>query len=172
MRKVYVFTMAVALMAPIAVLAAGPAGAAGGTTCGKPSGTITISPGLTSTPTVQTISVVLPVKACKGGGVTGGTSKGSIKTAAIDISTFASGKPVVLNDTIVWNTKATTTFSASASTKISSKGAITSTIKGKVTKGLFVGGNVSATVNVKLGPLVHNAIKNLIITGTTAFVIT
>ncbi len=172
MRKACVFAMAVVLVAPIAVLTAGPANAAAGTTCGKPSGTITISPGLTSKPTVQTISVVLPVKACKGGGVTGGSSKGSLKTAAIDISTFAGGKPVTLNDTITWNTKATTTFKASATTKISSKGVITSTIKGKVTKGLFLGGTVSATVVVKLGPLVHNAIKNLIITGTTAFVIT
>jgi len=172
MRKICLFTMAVALMAPIAVLTAGPASAAGGTKCGKPSGTITISPGLTSKLTVQTISVVLPVKACVGGGVTSGSSKGSIKTAAIDISTFASGKPVTLNDTITWNTKATSTFSATATTKISSGGAITSTVKGKVTKGLFVGGTVSTTVNVKLGPLVHNAIKNLIITGTAAFVIT
>ncbi|MGO9876519.1 MAG: hypothetical protein ACLPVY_22310 [Acidimicrobiia bacterium] len=172
MRRIYLLTMVVALVAPVAVLTAGPASAAGGTTCGKPSGTITISPGLTSTPTVQTISVVLPVKACKGGGVTGGTSKGSLKTAAIDISTFANGKPITLNDTITWNTKATTTFSATTNTKISSSGAITATIKGKVTKGLFVGGTVTATVNVKLGPLVHNAIKNLIITGTTAFVIT
>jgi len=41
-----------------------------------------------------------------------------------------------------------------------------------VTKGLFVGGTVSTTVTVKLGPLVHNAIHTLFITGTTAFVIT
>jgi hypothetical protein len=63
-------------------------------------------------------------------------------------------------------------FSAKAATRISSKGFITSTIKGKVTKGLFLGGTVTTTVAVKLGPLVHNAIKNLIITGTAAFVIT
>jgi hypothetical protein len=172
MRKLCLCVMTIAMVAPIAVLTAGPANAAGGTTCGKPSGTITISPGLTSTPTPQTITVVLPVKACTGGGVTGGSSKGSLKTAAISISTFASGAPVTLNDTITWNTKATTTFSAKATTKISSKGVITSTIKGKVSKGLFLGGTVSATVNVKLGPLVHNAIKNLIITGTSSFVIT
>jgi len=163
--------MAIALLAPTALLTAGPAGAAGGTTCGKPSGTITITPGLTGTPTVQVISVVLPVKACKGGGVTGGTSKGSIKTAKISISTFASGAPVTLNDTITWNNHKTTTFSAKATTKISSKGVITSTVKGKVTKGLFLGSSVSATVNVKLGPLVKNAIHSLTITGTTAFVI-
>ena len=171
MRRICLFTMAIALLAPMAVLTAGPAGAAGGTTCGKPSGTITITPGLTGTPTVQTISVVLPVKACKGGGVTGGTSKGSIKTGKISISTFASGAPVTLNDTITWNNHKTSTFAASATTKISSKGVITSTVKGKVSTGLFVGSSVSTVVNVKLGPLVKNAIHSLAITGTSAFVI-
>jgi hypothetical protein len=172
MRRICLFTMVVALLAPVAVLTAGPAGAAGGTTCAKPTGSITITPGLTSTPTVQTISVVLPIKACKGGGVTGGTSRGSLKTAKIDISNLATGAPITLNDTITWNTGKTTTFSAKTTTKISSSGAISATIKGKVSKGLFLGGNVTAAVSVKLGPLVHNAIKNLLITGTTAFVIT
>jgi len=171
MRRIYVFTMAIALLAPMAAIGAGPAGAAGGTTCGKPSGTITISPGLTTTPTVQTISVVLPVKACVGGGVTGGTSKGSLKTAAITLKTLASGAPITLNDTITWNTNKTTTFSAKAATTISSSGVITSKINGKVTKGLFVGSTVTTTVHVKLGPLVKNAVKNLVITGVTAFVI-
>ena len=40
-----------------------------------------------------------------------------------------------------------------------------------MTKGLFVGSTVSTTVNVKLGPLVKNAIHTLKITGTAAFVI-
>ena len=171
MKRIGLLTMAIALMAPMAVMTAGPASAAGGTTCAKPSGTITITPGLTTTQTVQTINVVLPVKACKGGGVTSGTSKGSIKTAAISIKDFAGGAPVVLNDTITWNNHKTTTFSAKAKTTIASNGVITSVISGSVSKGLFVGSKVSATVHVKLGPLVNNAIKNLIITGTTSFVI-
>ena len=171
MKRVGILLVAMSMMSPIAVLAAGPAGAAGGTTCAKPSGTITIKPGLTTKPTVQTISVVLPVKLCKGGGVTGGNSKGSIKTTAVSISTFASGKPIAFNDTITWNNKKTTTFTATAATKIGAKGAITSVIKGKVTKGLFVGSSVSTTVSVKLGPLVKNAITTLKITGTAAFVI-
>ena len=172
MKRIGLFTMAIALVVPMAVLTAGPASAASGTKCAKPSGTITISPGLTTKLTAQTISINLPIKGCVGGGVTGGGSKGSIKTAPINISTFAGGKPVTLNDTITWNTKATTTFSASSATKISGKGVITATVKGKVSKGLFAGGTVSTTVTVKLGPLVKNAIKNLKITGTTAFVIT
>jgi hypothetical protein len=172
MRKTCVFTMAVALLAPMAVLSAGPAGAAAGTTCAKPSGTITIAPGLTSKPTVQTISINLPIKACKGGGVTGGVSKGSIKTAAITAGTFAGGKPVNLNDTITWNTRKTTTFTASSSTKIT-KGVITAAVKGKVSKGVFLGATVTTTVTVTLGkPGPGGSIKNLIITGTKPFVIT
>jgi hypothetical protein len=171
MKRIFVLPMAVALLAPLAVLSAGPAGATGGTTCAKPSGTITISPGLTTVPTAQTISVVLPVKACKGGGVTGGTSKGSLKTAKITLKTLASGAPITLNDTITWNNHKTTTFSAKAATTIASNGVITSKINGKVSKGLFVGSSVSTTVHVKLGPLVKNAVKNLVITGTAAFVI-
>ena len=171
MKRTGLLAMAVAAATMAGALGAGPAGAAGGTTCAKPSGTITISPGLTTKATVQTISVVLPLKACVGGGVTSGSSKGSIKTTAISISTFAGGKPVSFVDTITWNNKKTTTLTASATTKIGAKGSITAAIKGKVTKGLFVGSNVSTNVNVKLGPLVKNAIKNLIITGTTSFVI-
>jgi len=171
MRKIYVFTMAIALLAPVAAMTAVPAGAAGGTTCAKPSGTITISPGLTTTPTAQTISVVLPVKSCVGGGVTGGTSTGSLKTAKITLKTLASGAPITLNDTITWNNHKTTTFSAKAATTIASNGVITSKINGKVSAGLFVGSTVSTSVHVKLGPLVKNAVKNLVITGIAAFTI-
>jgi len=172
MRKICLFTMAVGLLFPMVALTAGPASAAAGTTCAKPTGSITISPGLTTTLTPQTISIALPIKGCVGGGVTAGTSKGSIKTPPIDLSNLASGKPLTLNATITWNNKQTTTFSASAAAKVGAGNKISALVKGKVTKGLFVGGTVSVNVAVKLGPLVHNAVKNLIITGTTAFVIT
>jgi hypothetical protein len=171
MKSFVRLTMATALLAPMAVLSAVPAGAVGGTTCAKPSGTITITPGLTSTPTVQTINVNLPIKGCKGGGVTSGTSKGSIKTAAITTATFAGGKPVKLNDTITWNNKQTSTFTANSSTKIAG-GVITATISGKVSKGLFVGSTVSTTVTVHLGkPGAGGAIKTLTIAATKPFVI-
>ena len=55
MRKFGMFTMAIALLAPMAVLTAGPAGAAGGTTCKTLTGTATIKPGLGTTAKNQTI---------------------------------------------------------------------------------------------------------------------
>jgi hypothetical protein len=173
MKKLYVFGMAIALMAPMAVLTTGSAGAAAaGTTCGKPVGTIKIAPGLGSTPKVQTISISLPIKACKGGGVTGGTSKGSIKTAAITAATFANGKPVKLNDTITWaGGKGTTTFTASSTTTVKG-GVITAVISGKVSKGLFKGLTASTTVTVKLGkPGADKLIKSLSISATKPFTI-
>jgi hypothetical protein len=70
------FGLAIALMAPIGVLSAQPAGAAALVTCAKPSGTITFSPGYGKTPKIQTTTFKLPIKSCTGGGVTGGTSAG------------------------------------------------------------------------------------------------
>ena len=66
MRKV-VGVFCVAAMA-LSVALVAPAGAAGGTTCKPATGKITLSPGLTSKPTVQTITINLPVTGCSGGG--------------------------------------------------------------------------------------------------------
>ena len=171
MKSLVRITMALALMVPMAVATAGPAGAAGGTTCKPPSGKITLKPGLTAKLTVQTISINLPVAGCKGGGVTGGTFKGSLKTDPISIATFAkSTKPLKLTSNITWNTKKTSSFVATTSTKIGKT--ITSSIKGKVTKGLFLGLTVTSSQTVTLGkPGAGGAITNLTIKGTTPFVI-
>ena len=77
MKSIARIAMAMALLVPMAVVTAGPAGAAGGTTCKSPSGKITVTPGLLPTiKKVQTISFNLPLAGCKGGGVTGGVVKG------------------------------------------------------------------------------------------------
>jgi hypothetical protein len=172
MKKLYVLGMAIALMAPMAVLATGPAGAAAaGTKCGKPSGSITLTPGLDSVKRVQTIKIALPVKGCVGGGVTGGSFSGSLKTTPINIAGFAaSTKPLKLTAKITWNTKATSTFTATTTTKVKGK-VITSSISGKISAGLFKGLSVSSAQTVKLGKLVGGKVKNLTITGTTPFTI-
>ncbi len=165
------FTMVVALLVPMAVLTAGPAGAAGGTTCTAPSGTITILPGLTTKLTVQTISFNLPLKGCKGGGVTGGSVKGSEKTTAIDIATFSTGKPLPLAATITWNTKTTSTFTATAATK-STKTGLTYLIKSKISKGTFAGLTLTTSGTVGFGkPGKGGAISNLTLKGTAPFTI-
>ena len=170
LKKFYGFTMAIALLASLGVLGAGPAVAAGGTSCKPPSGKITLSPGLSSTAKVQTIVINLPVAGCTGGGVTGGTFKGTLKTAALTAAQFAtSTTPLKFTASITWNNKKTSTFSATATTKIGKT--ITDTIKGKVTKGLFLGSSVTSTQTVTPGPTVGGVIKFVTIKGTANFVI-
>lgn len=165
MRKVAGVLFAAAMLLPVG-LAASPAGAAGGTTCKPPSGKITLSPGLAPTMLIaQTISINLPLTGCTGGGVTGGTFKGSLKTAPISIATFSkSSAPLKLTSTITWNTKATSTLTASSSTKVGK--IITSSVSGKITKGLFVGLTFKSSQTVTLGPLVGGTIKSLNIKGS------
>ena len=64
------------------------------------------TPGLTKTAKVQTITFNLPLKSCKGGGVTGASIKGSEKTKPVSIKTFSTGKPLPLSATINWAPKA------------------------------------------------------------------
>jgi hypothetical protein len=169
--KLLGLTMAIALLAPIGVLTAGPASAAGGTTCKPPSGTVKLTPGLVATPKVQTITINLPISGCKGGGVTGGTFKGSLKTTAISIGTFAkSTAPLKLNSTTTWNTKKTSTLVASSTTKVAK--IITSTVKGKISKGVFAGLTFTSVQTVTLGKAgAGGAITTLNIKGSAAVTI-
>jgi hypothetical protein len=170
MRKVAGVLFAAAMMLPVAFMAS-PAGAAGGTTCAAPSGTITILPGLTTVKKVQTISFNLPLKSCKGGGVSGGSIKGSEKTLPINIATFSTGKPLPLSATVTWNTKATSTFTAIATTKTTKTG-ISYVIKSKISKGLFAKLTLTTSGTVGFGkPGKGGAISNLILKGTKPFTI-
>jgi hypothetical protein len=170
MRKVAGVLFAAAMMLPVGFMAS-PAGAAGGTTCTAPSGTITILPGLTTKLTVQTISFNLPLKGCKGGGVTGGSVKGSEKTTKINIATFSTGKPLPLSATITWNTHATSQFTAVASTKTTKTG-ISYVIKSKISKGLFAKLTLTTSGTVGFGKAGKGgAISNLILKGTKPFTI-
>jgi hypothetical protein len=167
MKSLVRITMAMALLIPIGIATAGPAAsAAGGTTCKPPSGSIKLSPGLTATPKVQTITINLPVTGCVGGGVTGGVFKGSLKTTAISIGTFAKGgPPLKLSAVITWNTKATSTLTATSTTKVAK--VITSTVTGKISKGLFVGLTFKSAQTVSLGkPGAGGAITTLNIKGS------
>ena len=77
LKKFLGVATALALMAPVGVIAASPAGAAPLVTCAKPSGSVSFSPGYGATPKIQTTTFSLPIKNCTGkGGVKSGTSKG------------------------------------------------------------------------------------------------
>jgi hypothetical protein len=160
MKSLVRMTMAVALLIPVGAIAASPAGAAGGTTCKGASGKISLKPGLTTTPTVQTITINLPLTGCTGS-VKSAVFKGSLKTDKISISSIATAtKPLKLTSTITWNTKATSSLVANSTTKIV-KGVINSSVTGKISKGLFAGSTFSSAQTVTLGPLVGGKIVSL-----------
>ena len=170
MKKFGMFAMAIVLLVPMAALFAGPAGAAGGTTCKPPSGKLTFSPGVGSTLKAQTISINLPITGCVGGGVTGGTFKGTLKTAPTDLAMLAKqAANLKFTVTITWNTHKTSTFTATSSTKVGK--VITSKVSGKITKGLFVGLTFSSSQTVTYGPIVGGVIKTLNIKGTGSITI-
>jgi len=179
MKKISGLVLAIALVASIGILSAAPGGSATpGTTCAAPSGKLSISPGLSTTPAIQTINISLPVTGCKGGGVTGGVSKGTTKgTTKQTCATYFSGaaksgtKTVAI---ITWNTKATSTLTL-LSKSVPGKSALTASLSGKVTNGLFLGKTVSTTVVVSfptgLGCKPTAPVKVIAIKGTKPLVI-
>jgi hypothetical protein len=143
--------LAIAMMAPIGVLSAQPAGAAALVTCAKPSGSVTFTPGYGATPKIQTTTFKLPIKGCKGGGVTSGTSAGKTvgktKQSCADFAKNASNQTT--NVTITWNNKKTST--AALKTAITTSGSsLIATVSGKVSKGLFLGKLLKTKVKVTL----------------------
>jgi hypothetical protein len=131
-KRVMGIGVALALTAPVGVIAAGPANAAPLVTCAKPSGSVTFVPGLGTTKKIQTTKFNLPVKNCKGkGGVKSGTSKGSAKgTTKQNCATFATAGKTVTNVTIKWNTGKTST--AKLTTKVKAQGtSLVATVSGR-----------------------------------------
>ena len=150
MKKLGVLTIAIALMAPLAVNA-GSAGAATLVTCAKPSGSVTFIPGLGATPKLQTTTFTLPIKGCSGGGVTSGSSKGSTKgTTKQSCGTFAAAGKTVTKVTITWNTKKTSTATLTTLVSVAGKTGITATVSGKISAGLFVGKTLKTKVKVTI----------------------
>ena len=148
MKSVFRLTMAIALLAPIAVLSAGPAGAAGGTTCKTLTGTATITPGLGATAKNQKILSTSAIGGCTGGGVTKGTGKATNTTPNGNCTGLAkSGTKSSISEVITWNTGKTSTLAGSTVTGPKTGQA---TITLKVTAGLFVGLHGSQIIAFKI----------------------
>jgi hypothetical protein len=151
LKKVFGIGIAIALMTPIGVLAAQPAGAATVLTCAKPSGKVTFTPGLGSTPKIQTTSFSLPVTGCKGTpGVTSGTSKGSSKGTTKDTCASLGSGATKTAVTITWINKKTSTSNLSTTVVKGAPGVLTATVVGKISKGLFVGKTLRTKVKITL----------------------
>jgi hypothetical protein len=162
-------TSALALMAPVGVAMAKPAGAAPIVTCAKPSGAVTFTPGLSDVPKVQTTKFNLPVKNCKGtGGVKSGTSTGSTKgTTKETCLTFGSNPSGVKTKvTIKWNTGKSSVATLSTVVKPAT-GGLTATVSGKISTGEFKGKTIKTKVKVTLKGKCSTAspLKKAVLTG-------
>jgi hypothetical protein len=172
LKKLYGLGLAVALMAPVGVLTANPAAAAGGTKCTTQTGKATVTPGLGETPKDQTIKATTSIGKCTGGGVKSGKGTSTVKVKKGDCAGLAeTGTKMTLTETIKWNTGKTSKLSGTSKTgpKVGQ-----ATINMKVTSGPFKG--LKATTVVSFVPdgggcTDANPLKKLKIKGVKPFVI-
>jgi hypothetical protein len=171
MKSFIRITMAIAVLAPLAVMTAAPAGAAAVLTCTTQAGSATIKPGITPKATNVTISVSEKLSGCKGSpGVTTGTETASFVNKAATCSGLAKKgtKTGPFTAKLTWSNKKTSTVSLTTVSNV-----LTATATGKVTAGLFVGKKIATTITygLKTGNCTSTPLTALTIKGTKPFVI-
>jgi hypothetical protein len=170
MKSFVRFTMAITLLAPIAVMTAAPAGAAAALTCTTQVGAATIKPGITVKPTNVTISVKETLSKCTGSGITSGTEVASILSKAATCSGLAKKgtKTGPFTGTITWSNKKTSSITL---TTVSN--GLSAAATGTVKAGLFVGQKIATTIVYALskGNCVKTPLTGLSIKGTKPFTI-
>ena len=148
-------------------------------TCKKFTGTVTIKPGLSTTPGPQTATATGNLTGCTSAATTGGAGaiKATLKLPSnSSCQGLATGKQTVQipTSTITWKNKKTSTMALTAKTGSGST-ATQATITGKVSKGLFPGRPVTLTIKFtpKSGQdcTPGHPIKNLTIANTKPLVI-
>lgn len=165
--------LAIGLAVPMAITVVGSGDVAvaapGGTSCSRSSGTATFKPPLPVSGSSQKVKPTITVKRaktarCKGGGVKSGTfaSKSKFRTAT-NCDTLLSGNPTprppVGTITMTWNTGKKSTAKVTLDTV---NGEPTQThVSGNVTKGLFKGKHLDATLNFapKQGDCITSPLK-------------
>ena len=130
------------------ILAATPAGAAGGTTCKAGGGTVTFTPPLPDGTSVKKVRAVQrrngTLSGCSGtvknGKIVGVSPKGTGANCQT-IQTWTS-KPTKMALTVKWNTGKSSTIAAQLK-EIANVSVTTQTVSGSVTGGLFKGSTLS-----------------------------
>ena len=187
MRKSLVLFAAAAMMLPIGIITAAPAGAATVTQCSAAAGTGTFTPAIAKGITAATqgpkrsskLSSTGTVSGCVGGGVKSGktkfvqTSKPTPGNCYTLLHPKASSPGTLGTLTITWNTNAVSTAKGF---KIKQTTATEATTTGKITSGKFVGKTIKGTVSFKpkQGDCVNSDLKSVSYTNKkgTKFVIT
>jgi hypothetical protein len=153
MRKFAGVCLAAAMLLPVGLIAAAPAGAAAPkVSCTKASGTATFSPPLpkvkNKTTVKPTITVIGTLSGCTGGGVKTAQIKAVLKQAiAGNCDSLLAGATANISgtETITWNTKATSTVKPLKLTGVSKK-ATQTTATGPVSAGLFAKAKQTGTL--------------------------
>jgi hypothetical protein len=153
MRKVGGVLLAVAMVLPLAVMAA-PSGAAGaGMSCTKLTGTVTFKPPLPKLGSTKKVTTTFSVKGgkltgCTGPGGATGTVTLSAKTKTPgNCSTLANGSTNSGTETIKWAKGAASTLTVKL---ISPKASTNATVSGSVSKGQFKGKKTTASAGYTL----------------------
>jgi len=120
------------------------------------SGTATISPGVSTVPAKQTLTVTLSLSGCTGSSVAGitgtstsGTSVEKGKTPTSCSSLTTQGTPTKSKGTINWNNA--TTSNESVVSTLGDPGPGQTLVTGKITSGTFKKGKVVAALTDTLG---------------------
>lgn len=149
MRKVSGVLMAAALLLPATFIVAAPAGAAGGLTCSKLTGTATFTPPVPkTTPGKSNILLKANFASCTGTpGVTGGAVtlplyKGTTKQTCTSLALKPTKIVVAKGGSVKWNKGAKSTLGADT---ITPAGLATYKSVAKVTAGQFVGKTITLT---------------------------
>lgn len=174
MRKTIGLLCAAAMILPLGIITAGPAGAAGGTTCKTFTGTVVFHPPLpplgSSTKVKGYFTVTGKLSGCSGGGVTSGAVSGKSvpSTTGSNCTTLATSKtPSKVNLTTKWNNGKTST---GPSTSTPTKNPTIQNVAGSITSGTqFKGLHLSTQVQYTLPkgacsaghPLSKVTLKNL-----------
>lgn len=154
MRKFAGVCLAAAMLLPVGLIAAAPAGAAAPkTTCKTASGTATFSPALPkvgSTAKVKpTITVTGKLSGCTGGGVKSATISAVLKQAnAGNCTTLLAGATANItgSETLKWNNKKTSTVKPLKLTGVTGH-ATQTTATGPVSAGLFLKAKQTGTLS-------------------------
>jgi hypothetical protein len=170
--------LAAALVLPAGIMAASPAGAAGGTSCKSGGGTATFTPALPIVGNKTKVKDVLKssgtVAGCSGTVKSGKITGVSPKSTGSNCTTLATPTktPTKVTLTVTWNTKATSTIAAVLK-EIPKKPVTTQTVTGPVTKGLFKGSKLSGkfTYTLPSGACTKKALAKLTYKDVGAIVI-
>ena len=159
-RRLASVTLGVALVMGTVAIAAQPAGAAAVQSCKTVKGTITLSPGLSSTSTGnQKVTIKGTETGCNPAAKTGGSGKylSTLILKNANCATLAKGGiKFTGTGTTTWKNGKTTTYSVTYQDGTGNNIAIVN-MTGKATKGLFVGKKFAAGFKINLNGVNNGA---------------